>query len=230
MNSVVVKAAVFLGLLTTAVHAQDLEKGRFEIRASGGINAGGGPIDSPSPSYDLEAAFGLSRFFALTGDYAHDYLPDSVFAFLLPVQANFGLQVVHNRIQEFLGGVRFSLPNHSPITPHLQFSMGAVRRTSDPSPANSRLFLVMSSAQTEFGLAPGAGLDYKLSRHFGVGVDANFVKANRMTGSLPDEAGSILLPGRYEPGDVTGRYQRIVGQRSHSALQAAAHSDRLFDR
>jgi hypothetical protein len=37
MNSVV-KAAVLLGLLTTAVHAQDLEKGRFEIWASRGIN------------------------------------------------------------------------------------------------------------------------------------------------------------------------------------------------
>jgi hypothetical protein len=185
MNSVVVKAAVFIGLLTTAVYAQDLGKGRLELRASGGINAGGGPIGSPSPSYDLEAAFGLSRFFALTGDYAHDYLPDSEFAFILPVfavQGQFNVHVIQNRIQEFLGGVRFSVPNHSPITPHLQFSMGAVRRSSDPSPANSRSFLVMSSAQTEFGLAPGAGLDYKVSRHFGVGVDANFVKANRMTG------------------------------------------------
>ena len=74
MNSVV-KAAVFLGLLTAAVSAQDLGKRRFELRASGGINAGGGPLGSPSPSYDLEAAVGLSRFFALTGDYAHDYRP-----------------------------------------------------------------------------------------------------------------------------------------------------------
>jgi hypothetical protein len=181
MNSVVIKAAVFVGLLTTAVYAQDLGKGRFELRASGGINAGGRPIGSPSPSYDLEAAFGLSRFFALTGDYAHDYLPDIEFAFGLPVfffpgQSN--VQVIHNRIQEFLGGVRFSVPNRSRITPHLQFSMGAVRRTSDPFSAA----FVTSSAQTEFGLAPGAGLDYKVSRHFGVGVDANFVKANRMTG------------------------------------------------
>jgi hypothetical protein len=174
MNSVV-KIAVLLGLLTTAVRAQDLGTGRFESRASGGINAGGGPIDSPSPSYDLEAAFGLSRFFALTGDYAHDYLPDTRFLICLGVCIQ---QASQDRIQEFLGGVRFSVPNHSPITPHLQFSMGAVRRTGDP------LFsaFVTSSAQTEFGLAPGAGLDYKISRHFGVGVDANFVKANRMTG------------------------------------------------
>jgi len=176
MNSVVIKAAVFIGLLTTAVCAQDLGKGRFELRASGGINAGGGPIGSPSPSYDLEAAFGLSRFFALTGDYAHDYLPDIGFAFVVP--GRFNQQVIQNRIQEFLGGVRFSVPNHSPITPHLQFSMGAVRRTSDPFFAA----FVTSSTQTEFGLAPGAGLDYKVSRHFGVGVDANFVKPNRMTG------------------------------------------------
>lgn len=176
MSNIVIKVAVFIGLLTTAVYAQDLRKGRFELRASGGINAGGGPIDSPSPSYDLEAAFGLSKFFALTSDYAHDYLPDIEFAFAVPGQ--FNVQVIQNRIQEFLGGVRFSVPNHSPITPHLQFSMGAVRRTSDPFFSA----FVTSSAQTEFGLAPGAGLDYKLSRHFGVGVDANFVKANRMTG------------------------------------------------
>ena len=179
MNSVV-KAAVSLGLFTTAVHAQDLEKGRFEIRASGGINAGGGPIDSPAPSYQVQAAFGLSRFFALTGDYTHDYLPDFEFVFAVPGQFSQG--VVQNRIQEFMGGVRFSVPNHSPITPHLEFSMGAVRRTSDPSSTNSRLFLPLSSTQTEFGLAPGAGLDFKLGRHFGVGVDANFVKANRITG------------------------------------------------
>jgi hypothetical protein len=174
MNSVVVKAAVFLGLLASAVCAQDLGKGRFEIRASGGINAGGGPLGSPSPSYDLEAAFGVSRFFALTGDYAHDYLPDTRFLICLGVCIQ---QASRNRIQESLGGVRFSVPNHSPITPHLQFSMGTVRRTSDPFFSA----FVTSSAQTEFGLAPGAGLDFKLSRHFGVGVDANFVKANRIT-------------------------------------------------
>ena len=68
MNSVVVKAAVFIGLLTTAVRAPDLGKSRFEIRASGGINAGGLPIGSSSPSYDLEAAFDISGFFALIGD------------------------------------------------------------------------------------------------------------------------------------------------------------------
>jgi len=175
MNSVVINS-VFIGLLTTAVYAQDLGKGQLELRASGGINAGGRPIGSPSPSYDLEAAFGLSRFFAFTGDYAHDYLPDIGFAFVVP--GRFNQQVIQNRIQEFLGGVRFSVPNHSPITPHLQFSMGAVRRTSDPFFAA----FVTSSTQTEFGLAPGAGLDYKISRHFGVGVDANFVKPNRMTG------------------------------------------------
>jgi hypothetical protein len=187
MNNVFLKSALFIGLLNTAVYANDLGKGSFEVRASGGINASNSTGGSPSPSYELEAAFGLSRFFALTAGYTHDYLRDSAFLFcnvsdfILPGQvanlANCNQQKFENRIHEFMGGVRFSVSNHSPITPHVQFSMGAVRQTSDPSPAN-----FSGSFRTEFGIAPGAGLDYKLSRHFGIGVDANFVKANRITG------------------------------------------------
>jgi Outer membrane protein beta-barrel domain len=173
MNRVVLTTAVFLGLLNAPANADNLGKGSFEVRASGGFNASNGPVSSPLPSYELQAAFGISKFFALTAGYTHDYLQDTGFGFfcLLPTPAACN-QEFHNRIHEFMGGVRFSVPNPSPITPHVHFGMGAVRQTSDFS----------GSSRTEFGIAPGGGLDYKLSRHFGIGIDANFVKANRFTG------------------------------------------------
>jgi opacity protein-like surface antigen len=174
MNRISLTAAVFLSLLSAAAFADDLGKGSFEVRAAGGINASNRDVlGSPLPSFELQAAFGISKFFALTAGYTHDYLQDTGFGFfcLLPTPAACN-QEFHNRIHEFMGGVRFSVPNLSPITPHLQFGMGAVRQTSDFS----------GFSRTEFGIAPGAGLDFKLSHHFGIGVDANFVKANRFTG------------------------------------------------
>jgi len=190
MNCVVVKAALFLGLLTT-VYAQDLEKGRFEIRASGGIvNAGNtdmrlsdAPLRVVSPAFGIEGAFGLSRFVALTAGYTHDYLLDSALVtcdkppFIQPGET-FRLKncISYEFQHEFMGGVRISAPNRSRITPHLEFSLGAVKQTSTSSPAD------FATGKTEFGLAPGAGVDFKIMRHFGVGVDANFVKANRITG------------------------------------------------
>jgi len=193
MNSVAAKTAVFLGLLSTAVFAQDLGKGHFELRASGGINESSSPTGSPFPSYQIGAAFSLSRFFALTADYTRDYLrrteiPDCTGEVVEP-----GRVIVipcindefRNRINEFMGGFRFSVPNRSPITPHLQFSLGAVRQTTEPYSTNTTASIYnpfIGSTLTEFAFAPGAGIDYKISHHFGIGIDANLVKANRMTG------------------------------------------------
>jgi hypothetical protein len=172
MNRAFLIAVLFLRLSNDIVYADDLGKGSFEVRASGGINASNGPGSWPLPSYELQTAFGISKVFALTAGYTHDYLPDTVLGSFCSSPIACNQQEFHNRIHEFMGGVRLSVPNSSPITPHLQFSMGAVRQTSDFS----------SFSRTEFGIAPGAGLDFKLSRHFGIGVDANFVKANRFTG------------------------------------------------
>jgi hypothetical protein len=136
-----------------------------------------------SPALGIEGAFGLSRFVALTAGYTHDYLLDSALvtcdkpAFIQPGET-FRLKncISYEFQHEFMGGVRISAPNRSRITPHLEFSLGAVKQTSTSSPAD------FATGKTEFGLSPGAGVDYKLSRHFGLVVDANFVKANRITG------------------------------------------------
>jgi hypothetical protein len=180
----VIKAAVFLALLATALYGQDLEQGHFEIRALGGIvNAGNGPVRVVSPTLRIEGAFGLSRFVALTAGYTHDFLLDSALVtcdsppFILPGET-FRLKncISHEFQHEFMGGVRISAPNRSRITPHLQFSLEAVRQTSTSSPAD------FATERTEFGFGPGVGVDVKIMQHFGTSVDANFVKANRMTG------------------------------------------------
>jgi len=77
---------------------------------------------------------------------------------------------------EFMGGFRISMPNPTRITPHLDLAAGAIKQTSTSSPAS------FSDGRTEFGFAPGIGADIKVMRHFGVSIDANFVKANHMTG------------------------------------------------
>ena len=75
-----------------------------------------------------------------------------------------------------MGGFRISMPNPTRITPHLDLAAGAIKQTSTSSPAS------FSDGRTEFGFAPGIGADIKVMRHFGVSIDANFVKANHMTG------------------------------------------------
>ena len=167
-----------MGLLAAALNAQDLGKGGFEVRASWGIvNAGNGIDRVISPTIGVEGAFGLSRIIALTAGYTHDSLHDPVLVtcrpFLIPPPKDC---TSYEFQHEFMGGVRISAPNRTRITPHLQFALGAVRQTSTSSPASS------ATGKTEFGFGPGAGLDYKLTRHFGIGVDANYVKANSLPG------------------------------------------------
>jgi hypothetical protein len=183
MNNVFLKPSLLMGLLTAALNAQNLGKGGFEIRAFGGIvNAGGGPVRIIESAAGVQGAFGLSRFVAVTAGYTHDYSLDSFLIdcpsgathIYLPGQTfipkdctNYGFQ------NEFMGGFRISAPNRSAITPHVEFSLGAVKQTAGDNFATGR---------TEFGFGPGAGLDYKLTRHLGIGVDANYVKANRLPG------------------------------------------------
>jgi opacity protein-like surface antigen len=186
MSKVFLRCVLAVGLLSAALYAQDLRSSGFEVRASGGIiNVGSGSVRIASPSPGFQGAFGLSRFIALTAGYTYDHMhggdfvtcPSLPTAPNLPGQtfvpkdcSNFGFQ------HEFIGGVRISAPNRNAITPHIQFNLGAVKQTGNWM---SEPFV---TGRTEFGFGPGAGIDYKLSRHFGIGVDANFVKANRMTG------------------------------------------------
>ena len=80
----------------------DLEHGRIEIRGSGGgIRAGNFHVSQPAFAAGVEAAIGLNRIVAVTGTYSFDRLYDR--------PDIFQSRVVH----EFMGGFRFSIPNHS---------------------------------------------------------------------------------------------------------------------
>ncbi len=166
------------------MNAQDLAKGNIEVKISGGfVDAGNGPARVPAPALGIEGAFGLSRFLAITAGYTHDYLNsarlvtcDSI-PFYPPGQTFIPKNCVSSEFQhEFMGGLRISVPNPTRITPHLNLDIGAIKQTSTSSPASA------SDGRTEFGFAPGIGADIKIIRHFGISIDANFVKASRTTG------------------------------------------------
>ena len=143
--------------------------------AFGGTNVVGNHIEANSGA---GGAFGLSKFVAMTAGYTHDSRRDSsiFFCVLYPGQTINPIGCYRNdshyTIHEMMGGVRFSAVNRSRFTPYAGVSLGVVKQTSDDPP--SRL--------TGFGFAPNAGVDVKLTRHFGVNTDAAYVKANRFTG------------------------------------------------
>ena len=180
---------LFIGIFNSSMSAADLERGHFEIRASGGMNGGAnGYGHTGEPSWSIEGAVGLSRFVALTAGYTHDDLRSQSLLFctspflIVPGQiidpANCARNDVDSALHQFMGGVRFSAVNSSRLTPYVRLDLGAVKRTShSSSPGFSD-----GRDLTEFAFAPGAGLDLKLTRHFGVGAEAAYVKPNRFGG------------------------------------------------
>jgi len=175
---------LYLSLLTASIYAQDLGKGNVEVKISGGfIDAGNGPVRVAAPALGIEGAFGLSRFLAVTGGYTHDYLNSASLVTCDPAPLNLPGQTIipKNCVSaefqhEFMGGVRISAPNVGRVTPHLEFAVGALKQSSTSSPAS------FSNGRTEFGFRPGLGADLKIVRHFGISIDANFVKAHHTTG------------------------------------------------
>lgn len=177
---------LYLVFLTASIYAQDLGKGNVEIKISGGfVDAGNGPARVAAPALGIEGAFGLSRFLAVTVGYTHDYLNSAVLVTCDPTPFNLaGQTIIPNNCvsaefqHEFMGGVRISAPNATRVTPHLEFAVGAIKQTSTSSPAS------FSNGRTEFGFAPGLGADIKIVRHFGISIDANFVKAHHTRASI----------------------------------------------
>src|SRR5262249_53576724 len=128
LSWIIAGSIVCSGLLA----AQDLRRGRFEIRARGGIN---NTRFGTAPAVWVEGAFGLSKSVASTGTYVHDYLNDDtirfcvVSFFILPGQQIGQCTAAPSgtrRIHEFMGGLRLSLPNRSKFTPFVHASLGAV--------------------------------------------------------------------------------------------------------
>jgi hypothetical protein len=175
-------AAVLVFLFLPTLSAQDLAAGHVEARFLGGANYSyTGSGRAAAPSYSIEGAFGVSRFVALTGSYTHDGLPDSnLFLCFADRPSDISLSnctryTSSRRIHEFMGGVRVSAINRTRFTPYVQMSLGTLRQTTDSlqTPQVSST----GGEITRFGVAPGLGVDVKLTRHFGIAIDARSVKA-----------------------------------------------------
>jgi sorbitol-specific phosphotransferase system component IIA len=177
-----VNAAILIPLFFTGVSAQDLESGHVEMRFLGGTNYSyPGPSREIWPTYSIEGAIGVTRWIAATAGYTRDMLPDSnitgcsLFPTGIDGVGNCTYYASGRRIQEFMGGVRVSGVNPTHFTPFAQVSVGAVRQTTDSFHAATVSF--SGSEFTRFGVAPGVGLDVKLTRHLGIAFDARAVKA-----------------------------------------------------
>lgn len=138
-----------------------LASGRIEIRGFGGAN--GGPDRSPfsDASYSLggEVAVDLLRYLAVTGTYSYDDI------------GSFG--IVSEKAHEFMGGIRVPFPNRSVVTPYVQTSIGGVHLVAN---AGNILGVTISAGTTKFAVAPGGGIDFKVTRHFGLGIDIRAIK------------------------------------------------------
>ena len=92
--------------------------------------------------------------------------------------------VVRARIHELLGGFRLSAPNRSWVTPYSVFAVGAVRASASAaaagvSPVNIEGTGLNDSAGTtkKFAVGAGGGLEFKITRSFGMDLDIRAVKA-----------------------------------------------------
>ena len=160
----------------------DLEHGKIEIRGfGGGIKTGNLRVSQPSFAAGVEAAIGLNRIVAVTGTYSFDRLYNR--------PEIFQSRVVH----EFMGGFRFSVPNHSRITPYGAVSGGGVVLVDTPE-----LFVSSpgpfggpgsnfpgSSSTTHFAMAIGPGVNYRINSHAGIAVDIRGVAISFGLDSTP---------------------------------------------
>jgi Outer membrane protein beta-barrel domain len=180
-------ALAFLMCSCAFSQSADLSHGKVEIRGfGGGINAGNLLLNQPAFSAGVEGAFGLNRIVALTGYYAFDHLGtvDSASCF------SSGCSQSHERrtMHEFMGGVRFSIPNRSRITPYGDVNAGGVLRTETFSLSGSDVSYAGSFSVSRFAVSVGAGANYRISRRTGINVDVRGTAAN----PSPESTGWIV--------------------------------------
>jgi hypothetical protein len=171
--------AVLLGAFFVSNTAQafaqstDLEHGKIEIRGfGGGIKAGNLLVRQPAFSAGVEGAIGLNRIVAVTGDYAFDHL--------------YSFDLFQSRVHEFMGGFRFSISNHSRITPYGAVSVGGVALVESSGffggPGSN---FANSTETTHFAIAIGPGVNYRINSHTGIAVDVRGVAISFGLNSTP---------------------------------------------
>jgi hypothetical protein len=132
--------------------------GRPEIRGFVGANGSTDRYPFPGVSYTLgaEVAVGLLKYLSATGTYAFDN-----------IGTRYGIAA---HAHEFMGGARVPFRNRSKVTPYIQTSLGGFNVSGSHTGG-------FSVGVTKFAVAPGGGMDFRLSRHMGLGFDFRAIKA-----------------------------------------------------
>ncbi len=162
----------------------DLSHGEIEIRGfGGGVIAGNILVAQPAFSAGAEGAIGLNRFVAVTGDYAFDRLGtlDNSSCFLGSCSQSHQSQ----KMSEFMGGFRFSIPNRSRITPYAAISAGGVALHESFSESSPGFNFANSQTMTKFAFAIGGGANYRLTQRTGLNVDVRGVAVSFGFNSTP---------------------------------------------
>jgi len=159
----------------------NLDRGGKELRVFGGSNNDelnplhtgltffqSSPVENPY-TVGAEAAFGLNRFLAVTGDYAYNRL--GTLSGICLFGGNCGPTIASRHIHEYMGGVRFTLPTGR-FSPYGVFSLGGVDSSSTSSSNGN---VTGSTSSTHFAIAAGGGVDVALARHLGVAFDVRAV-------------------------------------------------------
>ena len=145
--------------------AVDLDRGHFEINGFGGAMMDVSTIfGSTKKGGGVEAAFGINRYMAATADYS--FSSGKVDAFCI-----FTCIVPDEHIQEFMGGVRLSLPNHTRLTPYATGTVGGLHFTTSSSTFGP------SPSTTNFALGIGLGVDIRVARRVGILLDLRGIDA-----------------------------------------------------
>lgn len=164
--------SIFLGFVWVAfsmpAFARDgeLELGVGEANITGGVSSTE-DFDKANGVAAIGAGFGLSRWFALTGDYAYhrlNTLPNvttctGTFCTITSGRAN---------LHEFTGGVRLSVPTAGRVTPFVTGSLGGARLDLEYL-INNRL---TTQETIKLAYGGGAGLDVRINDWFGLRWDA----------------------------------------------------------
>jgi len=170
------KLAAGVLVLCCSAFAQSPEPdyGRGEVRLFAGTTAGTAVIDPPSFSGGVAAAYALSRFVAITGNYAYDGLGSGIVT-QCDVSGCFESKR-RDSAHEFMGGFRFSAANRSRITPYVSLTAGVVRSVGTYRDSYSIGGVSGASsgayANADWAGAAGGGLAFRISPRFGVAVDS----------------------------------------------------------
>jgi hypothetical protein len=166
-------AGAFALCATAFAQSSDLDRGKREVRVFAGMSTSRAVSVEPTLSAGAEVAVGLNRIIALTGNYATSFhhIGDQYCAF----DDCFNFEE-HRRLHEFMGGVRFSVPNPSRITPYGVATAGALVLTDHTSASGPAFGSISNTgSSTHFGVAMGGGVNFRITARFGIAFDARAI-------------------------------------------------------